>query len=63
MLKPKARPAGQWEARALGLNGRGAPHALGELLFPPGEWVPVTAGQAQQLGWLPWAEVREKEAG
>jgi hypothetical protein len=58
----KPGDAAPLEAMAAELNARGLPYALGELSFPPGEWVAVTPGQAAQLGWLAWATVREKGA-
>jgi hypothetical protein len=60
--KAPAAAAPALEAMAGELNGRGLPYTLGDAVFPPGAWVPVTTGQAAQLRWFAWAEVREKEA-
>lgn len=63
MLGKKAPAAApEFAARATELNGRGVPYVMGDAVFPPGVWVPVTAGQAAQLRWLAWAEVRAGEA-
>lgn len=51
----------EYEAKAEGLTLRGDVYRLNDLLFPPGEWVPVPPYAAECLRLTSWAEVRERE--
>lgn len=59
MPKKKPGDAAGLEASAKTLNPRGLPYVLGDLMFPPGDWVPVTAEQAEFLQRYGWAKVRD----